>query len=177
MFRVYIDTRSDFAVRNWLQARQIPAPSGKRAWPAGTLRDLLTNRRYIGEIEINKHNKGHADLPDFEAYYVVQAPHRPLIERKLFEQAQMIRNEKAQEFPDNPRTLNKKRHQAEKSNGNTTDIDVKSHGVPKSYAWNKCGRVYPLQGLLFCACCGAPMSPHYVHHKAGGNRRKDCWTG
>lgn len=175
MFRVYVDTRSDFAVRNWLQARQIPAPGGKPVWSAGTLRDLLTNRRYIGEIEINKHNKGHEDLPNFEEYYVVQAPHGPVIERELFERAQSVRNEKAQEFPDNPGTLNKKRRQAEKVNGNTADIDVESHGVPKTYTWNKCGRVYPLQGLLFCGHCGAPMSPHYVHHKAGGNRRKDSY--
>lgn len=58
LFHVYVETRSDFAVRDWLQARKIPVPNGNPVWSVETLRDLLCNRRYIGEIEINKQNQG-----------------------------------------------------------------------------------------------------------------------
>jgi hypothetical protein len=74
MFQVYIETRSDFKVRDWLKARQIPAPGGNPVWSVGTLRDLLSNRRYIGEIEINKPSKGNVEAPEAQAYRVVKAP-------------------------------------------------------------------------------------------------------
>src|SRR5690606_22843568 len=51
MFRVYIETSSDHAVRDWLKAQNIPSPGGKAVWPTSTVRDMLCNRRYIAEIE------------------------------------------------------------------------------------------------------------------------------
>ena len=54
IFKVYVKSASDFAVRDWLKAHQISAPGGASVWAVGTLRDLLLNRRYIAEIEINK---------------------------------------------------------------------------------------------------------------------------
>jgi site-specific DNA recombinase len=171
MFRIYTETRSDFAVRDWLKARQIKAPGGKPVWSVGTLRDLLTNRRYIGEIEINKHNKGREELPEFEAYYTVKAPHEAVIDTELFAMAQAIRNEKAQEYPNNPGKVAKKMRALEESAAKAQAGVGNGNRSPRSYAWNQCGRVYPLQGLLYCAHCGSPMSPHYVHHKAGKQRR------
>ena len=32
MFRVYVEKRSDFAVRDWLQAHHIPTRGGKATW-------------------------------------------------------------------------------------------------------------------------------------------------
>ncbi len=154
LFQVYVETRSDFAVRDWLKARQIPAPNGNLVWSVGTLRDLLSNRRYIGEIEINKTNKGKGDVPESEAYRIVKAPHGEIVPRELWELAQALRQEKAAINPNNPGV-------------------VRNRG--RSYAWSKDQRVYPLQGLLSCAVCGSLMTPHYVFHKAGKGRRNDSF--
>jgi DNA invertase Pin-like site-specific DNA recombinase len=62
VFKVYVESASDCVVRDWLKAHQIPAPGGKPVWAKGTIRDLLCNRRYIAEIEVNKQNKGFEDL-------------------------------------------------------------------------------------------------------------------
>lgn len=79
MFGVYIDTQSDFAVRDWLKAHGICTVRGAAQWQVGTISSLLTNRRYIGEIEVNRHNKGLAGLKNEDAYRIVQAPHPPLV--------------------------------------------------------------------------------------------------
>jgi DNA invertase Pin-like site-specific DNA recombinase len=63
IFRTYVDTRSDFAVRDWLQAHGILSPRGQAVWRVSTLRDLLSNRRYIGEIELNRKNKNVRTCP------------------------------------------------------------------------------------------------------------------
>ena len=158
LFQVYIETQSDFAVRDWLKARHIPAPGGKAVWAVGTLRDLLCNRRYIAEIEINKDNKERAEMPEFEVYRVVSAPHEALVTRETFELAQALRQQKAGLYPNNPGA-------------------TRSHSGSKgrSYSWAKDARVYPLQGLLICSICQSLMSPHYVFHKAGKGRRKDSF--
>jgi site-specific DNA recombinase len=154
LFQVYVETRSDFAVRDWLKQRQIPAPGGNAVWSVGTIRDLLCNRRYIGEIEINKQNKNLTDVPEDQTYRIAKAPHEPLIARELWESAQATRQEKARQHPNNPGA-------------------VRSQG--RSYTWAKDQRVYPLQGLLTCAICGSLMTPHYVYHKAGNGRRKESY--
>lgn len=156
LFKVYTEHGSDFAVRDWLKARQIASPNGKGVWSVGTIRDLLTNRRYIAEIEINRQNKDIDDLPETEAYCVVAAPHEPLVARELFEHAQALRREKAAEHPNNP--------------GAKARV-----GKGRSYSWARCQRVFPLQGIFTCADCGSAMSPHYVFHKAGGQRRTDSY--
>ena len=142
MFDVYVDTQSDFAVRDWLKAHNIPAPGGRAEWTAGSIRDLLMNRRYIGEVEINKENRGKFDLPEFQAYRVVSMPHGPIVPPELFDLAQAVRQEKG-----------------EKSPGRT------GKGKGQSYSRNQCQRIYPLQGILTCGLCGHAMSPHYVYHR------------
>jgi hypothetical protein len=105
---VYVETRSDFAVRDWLKMHQIASPMGKAVWSVGTIRDLLTNLRYMGQIEINKHNKGRQELPAFEEYYTLKASHKAIIETELFESAQIIRREKARKYPNNPGEVTKR---------------------------------------------------------------------
>jgi site-specific DNA recombinase len=150
MFRVYVETQSDFKVRDWLKAHQILSWSGKSEWAVGSIRDLLTNRVYIGEIEINRRNKGVEGLPEKLSYAVGKAAFGPLVPVELFEMAQAIREEKAKKSPNRI-------------------------GRPRSYSQTQCGRVYPLQGLLYCSCCGHSMTPWYVHHKPGKHRRKESF--
>lgn len=142
MFQVYVDTQSDFAVRNWLRAHSIAAPGGRPEWTPSSIRDLLMNRRYIAEIEVNKENKGIEGLPEYEAYSVIPAPHEPIVSPEVFETAQAIRRERAAKSP----------HRGGKGKG-------------QSYSRNQCHRIYPLQGVLSCGICGHAMSPHYVYHK------------
>ncbi|MBV9471128.1 MAG: recombinase family protein, partial [Abitibacteriaceae bacterium] len=151
LFRVYVEQRSDFAVRNWLKAHQIPSPRGKTLWQVSTIHDLLCNRRYIGEIEINRDNKGVEDLPEMDQYRVAQAPHGALIPVELFELAQAVRNEKRADSPNRV-------------------------GKPHSYSQTQTGRVYTLQGILTCGCCTHAMTPWYVRHKAGGQRRRESYV-
>jgi len=141
MFQTYVDKRSDFAVRDWLKAHQIPAPTGNALWMPGTISELLANRRYIAEIEINRDKQGIDDLPEHESYRIVPAPHEPLVPKELFELAQAIRKEKAVASPGR-------------------------QSRTRSYSLNQCGRVYPLQGRMVCGTCGHAMCPHYVYHKA-----------
>ena len=150
MFRVYVENRSDFAVRDWLKAHCIPTASGKSVWPVATIRKMLTNRIYIGEIEINRQNKGVIEATGFDTYRVAKARFDPLIAGELFELAQNIRKEKALESP----------HRV---------------GKPRHYGHNRCGRVYPLQGTLLCGVCGHSMAPHYTYHKFVPKRRKETY--
>jgi hypothetical protein len=97
-------------------------------------------------------NHGHVDrLPESETYRVVPAPYKPLVQIETFNRAQAIRSEKSKSSP------NRK-------------------GRPRSFSQTHCQRVYPLQGVLVCGCCGHAMAPWYVRHKAGedksGKKRK-----
>ena len=150
MFQVYVETRSDFKVRDYLQSHQIPARSGKATWTVSTIRKVLTNRRYIAEVEINRENKGIPDLPEAHVYRVAQAPYEPLISTELFEMAQAIRKERGAASPNR-------------------------RGRPRSYSQTQCERVYLLQGIFVCGCCGHSMTPYYTKKRAGnhlGKKRK-----
>ncbi len=69
--------------------------SAQRRAPGGAIRCILTNRRYIAEIEINRQNKGLEGLPELEQYRVARAPYEPMVPVELFEFAQTIRRENA----------------------------------------------------------------------------------
>ena len=142
MFRVYVEKQSDFAVRDWLKAHNVPTHHGKAEWTPSSIRDLLMNRRYIGEVEINKQNKGIEELPEFEEYRIIPMDWEPIVPRELFETAQAIRQTRSRQSP----------HRGGKGKG-------------QSYSRNQCQRVYLLQGNMVCGVCGAAMSPHYVYHK------------
>ena len=152
MFRVYVETGSDFKVRDWLKAHQIPTREGRATWQVSTLRKILTNRRYIAQIEINRENKELKDLPESEAYRVAPAPYEPIVAVDVFQMAQNIRTQKGAESP------NRK-------------------GRPRAFSQTQCQRVYPLQRIIVCAHCGHSMAPWYVKHKAGedksGKKRKN----
>jgi site-specific DNA recombinase len=147
LFQTYVETASEAAVRDWLKAHQIPAPNGAEVWCVGTIRDLLLNRRYIGEIEINPRNFGIEGLPENSAYRIVKAPHEPLVPVELFELAQAVRKEKATASPNRV-------------------------GRPRSYSQNQCDRVFPLQSRIYCAKCGHSMTPYYVVHKPNRKEKR-----
>ena len=151
VFEHYIDTRSDFAVRDWLHAHQVLSPRDVALWPVSTIRDLLSNRRYIAEIEVNRKNKGVEGLPEVETYRTIPAAYQPMVPLETFAMAQAIRKEKG-------RTSSNRR------------------GRPRSYSQTQCKRVYSLQGILTCGYCDHAMTPWYVHHKPGKGRKKESFV-
>jgi site-specific DNA recombinase len=149
MFQTYVETQSDFKVRDWLRAHHVAAPGRKAEWMPSSIRDLLTNRRYIAEIEINRDNKGIEGLPEFEQYRILPAPHDPIISRELFELAQATRANRAALSP----------HRGGKGKGH-------------NYSLNQCQRVYLMQSNMVCGVCGWAMSPHYVYHKPNEKEKR-----
>lgn len=150
IFQVYVDTQSHFALKDWLKAHQITSPRGEKIWKVGTLRDLLSNRRYIGQIEINRRNKGIEGLPEEETYRIVPAAYEPMIAPELFTMAQAIQKEKALSSPNR-------------------------RGRAHSYSQNRCNRIFLLQNRLVCGVCGASMTPYYVVHKPGKHRKNESY--
>jgi hypothetical protein len=49
------------------------------------------------------------------------------------------------------------------------------HGGPRVRSQVRHQKIYLLQGLMTCAYCGSPMSPHYVFHKAGKDRQRESF--
>ena len=146
MFRVYNETHTDYKVRDWLQANQVPTRSGTLKWTVSSLRRILTNRRYIAQIEINRENKGVEGVPESETYRIADAPYEPIVPLEVFELAQAIRKQRGAESP----------HRV---------------GRPRSFSQTQCNRVYLLQGFMVCGHCGHAMTPWYVKHKAGEDKR------
>lgn len=161
VFQTYVDTQSDFAVRDWLKAHGIPASSGKADWTPSSIRELLMSYRYVGEIEVNKHNRNVENASEVDTYRTVSAPWQPFVPRELWERAQAVRRNRAEQSPNQNRGGKPNRK-----------------GIGQSYSRNQCGRVYLLQSNMVCGICGAAMSPHYVFHKAGGKekRRTDSYV-
>lgn len=135
LFKVYAATRSDFKVRDWLEAHQVPNHHGGVKWSVSTIRKMLTNRRYIAQIEINRENHGIDGLPENQKYRVVPAPYEPIVAVELFELAQVVRKEQSNASPNR-------------------------RGRPHSYSQTVCKRVYPLQGIMVCSHCGRSMVPY-----------------
>lgn len=150
MYQVYTETRSDFAVRDWLKARHILSPKGNLHWAVGVVRGVLTNHVYIGEVHVNRRNKGLSNVSEPESYRLAKASFEPVIPRELFELAQSIRADKQ-------------------------EISRHRIGKPRNYGHNRCGRVYLLQGTLIYGVCGHSMTPHYTYHKPGKGRKNECY--
>ena len=148
MFRVYNETHTDYKVRDWLQANQIFTTAGNSKWTVSSLKRILTNRRYIAQIEINRENKDLEGVPDSETYRIADAPYEGVVPLDVFELAQAIRRQKGEESPNRV-------------------------GKSRSFSQTQCNRVYPLQGFMVCGHCGHAMTPWYVKHKAGEDEDKD----
>ena len=144
MFRVYNETQTDYKVRDYLHAHQVPTRTGESRWTVSSVRGVLTNRRYVAQIEINRANKDLKDLPETETYQLVKAPYEPPVPLDVFELAQAIRKQKGAESPNRV-------------------------GKPRGFSQTQCNRVFPLQGVMVCGHCGHAMTPWYIKHQAGGN--------
>jgi DNA invertase Pin-like site-specific DNA recombinase len=85
--------------------RAVPHPEGKRCWQKTTIRAILCNRKYLGEMTWNaRHDGKYSDLSNGttrtcdqriprrrnrpEDWVIVSNAHEPLVDREVFEKAQ-----------------------------------------------------------------------------------------
>jgi hypothetical protein len=122
-----------------LRARGVPDPRGNREWRKPSIRFILRNKKYVGDLVWNRvaHGK-YSDLKDGQVrahdqrqrrrqngeadWIIIPDVHEPLIDRDLFE-----------------------RVQARLAENKRSNVHVPA------------GRTHPLTGLLVCAECGWHM--------------------
>jgi DNA invertase Pin-like site-specific DNA recombinase len=181
IFYEYVDLRYGFArIAKGLNQGRIVGPEGG-AWTGGTIRDLLLNPAYVGDLVWNKETtakfsrlidktptKADTSHPSRRTgkrilyaankpadWITVKKHHPPLVERSVFERAGEIMREKAK-----------------RQGSGRTDY------------------TYPLSGLLFCTACSSTMNGrnktvgkghHYrIYHCAGHAKARVCkpyWVG
>ena len=100
IFSLYIRGLSVLKIKQYLESKNIPSPTGKPTWSKRTIETTLTNKKYIGASEIYKTyqagypkskrvtNKGTHDQ------YVIDDHHVPIIPKEIFEEAQKKRAER-----------------------------------------------------------------------------------
>ena len=129
IFRAYIEGFSPESIAKQLRVDHVPSGSGRSTWPVSTVRYILQNEKYMGDLLLQKTlvtdylthksiwNKG--ELPQ----YYVENSHEPIIPREVFRIAQ-------------GETLRRKR--------------LSDQGIVVRY-----GRKFALSGRMFCEKCGA----------------------
>ncbi len=100
IFSMYIRGLSIVKIKQQLEGRNVPSPTGKPTWSKHTIDTILTNKKYIGVSVIYKSfqygypqpkrmiNKGTHDL------YEVSDHHIPIIPSDIYERAQRIKEER-----------------------------------------------------------------------------------
>lgn len=169
IFELYVGGRGGFSeIASQLNTDRRPAPTGGK-WVSGTIRDILTNPLYIGDLIWNKETSskffriqgGKVLLQDrareskrpgkdrrkttyrrnVEADWIrIERHHTPLIERSLFERARELMQK---------RGSRQGRHRGQRP-------------------------VHPLSGRVFCACCKNPMYGRTTTAKERKYRKYSC---
>ncbi len=104
IFRKFLELKSvnrlvTYLNENGYRTKEHVCENGKRRgggnWTQGTLHKMLTNRAYIGQREINKHNRGvdPAKLKEEDCYFYVDAQWPAIIPLKLFNDVQDLLQE------------------------------------------------------------------------------------
>ncbi len=94
IYRRYLKGATLRAIRDWLTQEHIPDATGRSVWNLDTLRNLLTNEKYCGDVLLQKTFiqdciskkviKNTGQLP----MYLVQNHHEGIVDRKTFDAAQ-----------------------------------------------------------------------------------------
>ena len=94
IFRDYLDGYSPGRIASGLMKDGVPSPAGKKSWYASTVKSILTNEKYTGDLLMQKYYtedfltqrvlKNDGVLPQ----YYVRNHHEPIIPRAVFERVQ-----------------------------------------------------------------------------------------
>lgn len=94
IYKKYLEGATLRAIRDWLAQEHIPDATGRPVWNLDTLRNLLTNEKYYGDVLLQKTFiqdciskkviKNTGQLP----MYLVQNHHEGIVDRKTFDAVQ-----------------------------------------------------------------------------------------
>jgi DNA invertase Pin-like site-specific DNA recombinase len=92
IFRLYLNGMGLGSIVKWLYANGIRTATGKETWRSNTLKDILTNEKYAGDILLQKtftDEQGikHDNNGELKSYYISNN-HEPIISRADFEKVQ-----------------------------------------------------------------------------------------
>jgi len=142
IFQMYLDGNSINQIQEYLQSNNIPNNSGKTEWSKSTLRGMLENERYVGDMLMQKTfrtdciskkvKKNNGEL----AKYLISNNHPAIIDRDTFKLVQMER----------ARRMGKRKI----SDNATTEL-------------GKYSGKYALSELLICGECGSPYRRRTVN--------------
>ena len=99
IFYLYEHGHSIEDISKYLTKNKVPTPSGKAVWYKQTVKDILINERYAGDIQLQKyykpdhltHKKMRNDCTTVASYYI-ENHHRPIVSHKQFKRVQTILN-------------------------------------------------------------------------------------
>lgn len=98
IFREYLNGQSTEMIAQQLNGER--ADSNKTVWLPTTIKRILANEKYIGDAHLRKEPYYGPDLlkkahqQEDRAQYYVQNSHEPIIEREIFNKAQMLSNKR-----------------------------------------------------------------------------------
>ncbi len=94
IFREYLSGSGTDAIAKRLNTEQVPTKRGNAKWSAGTVRDIIVNEKYTGDVifqktytdsQFNRHsNNGQKDM------YYMEDHHEPIISREDYEKANLL---------------------------------------------------------------------------------------
>jgi site-specific DNA recombinase len=82
IFKLYLSGYSILGIIRELEARKILSPTGKEHWYKGTVDNMLSNEKYIGDVHILKSDE------DSQSY-LMQDSHQAIIDRSSFQAVQL----------------------------------------------------------------------------------------
>ena len=100
IFSLYIQGLSIVKIKQYLERKGVPSPSGKPAWSKCTIGVILTNKKYIGTSVVYKsYQDGHPQSKRIvnrgtHDFYELSEHHIPIIPAEIFEKAQELRKER-----------------------------------------------------------------------------------
>jgi len=164
IFDEYLKGKSFTAIAHMLNLEAVPTPRAKtrhrrKGWIAGTIREMLRNEAYIG-------------VSTFKKRQWVKVPGTNARRPREGEASQVIRRE----YPER-RIIDAATWEAVR----TRAAAVRARYTGKRSVSTAPGRStnYPLSGLLYCGCCGAPMvvtrGTSAAYYKCGDyKKRRTC---
>ena len=94
IYQMFLDGHGLRAIKERLEARQIPSPKGKEQWSVATIRAILSNEKYKGDVLLQKtyrpslfSEKAVVNRGELAKYYIAGALPQ-IVESQMFDRAQ-----------------------------------------------------------------------------------------
>ena len=94
IYQMFLDGHGLRTIKERLEARQIPSPKGKEQWSVATIRSILSNEKYKGDVLLQKtyrpslfSEKAVVNRGELAKYYIAGALPQ-IVESQMFDRAQ-----------------------------------------------------------------------------------------